>query len=54
MSSFEHLKQKRKGNTTAGLPTCRKCGKTSILSPCRVCATPEEAEKYPELKLGED
>lgn len=31
------------------LPVCYRCGRTRVLSPCRDCATPEEASRYPAL-----
>lgn len=38
---------KKKGQRSAGLPTCRRCGRTRALDPCRDCATPAEAAHYP-------
>lgn len=31
----------------AEIPTCSKCGKQRVLDPCRECASPKQAERYP-------
>lgn len=40
-------KREMRQTTKRTLPTCAKCGKTSVLSPCRDCCTGEELDKYP-------
>lgn len=31
------------------MPTCVRCGRVRVLSPCRDCATVQESKDYPEL-----
>ncbi len=49
MSEFERQKMKRKGALVEALPVCAECKKPSVLSPCRSCATEEQAAAYPDL-----
>lgn len=30
------------------VPTCRRCGRISVLDPCRECASPVELEQFPD------
>lgn len=44
---WDEQRAKKKGQQSAGLPHCRRCGQVSALDPCRTCATPAEAAAYP-------
>jgi recombinational DNA repair protein RecR len=47
MSRWDALRNKTKGEAGT-IPTCSKCRKVSVLDPCRACATPTQAARYPE------
>lgn len=47
MSMWDAHRQKTKGEVSLA-PTCSNCGRTSVLDPCRLCATPKQLERYPD------
>lgn len=47
MGRWDALRAKSKGEIGT-LPHCSKCGTTSVLDPCRDCATPAQLAAYPE------
>lgn len=47
-SSWDAWRNKKKGEA-GRVPKCSWCGATSVLEPCRACASPAQLAAYPEL-----